>query len=70
MKRSISVALLLLLRGAAIGADEKPASVHFIKEQTRHGATIRVKSDYLTELPFRLKTDHGTFTELVRGQSY
>jgi murein DD-endopeptidase MepM/ murein hydrolase activator NlpD len=49
MKRSIAIALLVVISGRVIGADETPTSVRFIREQTANGATIRVKSDYLSE---------------------
>src|SRR5438045_5296603 len=55
MKRALPSALLVLLSGVALGADEKPATVHFIKEQTAQGATIRVKSDYLSEFTVTLE---------------
>jgi murein DD-endopeptidase MepM/ murein hydrolase activator NlpD len=55
MKRLIAFALLVLVSGRVIGADEKPTSVRFIKEQTATGVTITAKSDYLSEFTVTLE---------------
>src|SRR4051794_2271591 len=49
MKRSVAFALLVLVSRHVIGADDKPTSVRFIKEQIATGVTITAKSDYLSE---------------------
>jgi peptidase M23-like protein len=49
-------------RSGATGFASKP-HLHFMVFQAIDGKKV-------LSLPFRLKTDHGTFTEFIRGKSY
>lgn len=55
MKRRLVFALLLLLPCQLFGAEEKPGSVEFVKEQTGDVITLSVKSNYVSEFTVTLE---------------